>query len=511
MPRRSVEYVKEHATVGAAPTAGLVLLGRYVLDDRIGGRDDAPTWRGTDTRLRRAVSIQTLPLADPRAAALRDGARLAAAFDDRRAIPVLDFGEDPSAELLVVVSEWVSAVGYGDHLGVRSADRLSPSEAADVSLELARCLFAAHAQGVGHGVLRPNSILITDGGEVRLRGLGIARVLQPGDAPSTISATADPRTTVAADINGIGSILYAGLTGRWPAGPTGPLPAAARLPSGALPWPSRVVADVPPALDGIVARSVVGCSLPKGRVAFADVAALTTALTAAVDTPMQVAQTTARRRGPNIWRRVLGVMFALALAMTLAITGIHLASGSLTKQATTTNKSTIGLGLTGSTGTPSGSPSPTVPKTDQTSIAPVAVRDFNPYGYDQHENPVLVPLATDGDPTTAWTTATYGSPTMDGKQGVGLRLDLGTPRTFSSVSLILVGNGTTLELRAGNNDNLNSITPYKRVALAILAPGTITLHIPGGVTARYLVIWLKQLPPNGNGFKGGIAEVQISN
>jgi putative peptidoglycan lipid II flippase len=511
MPRRSVDRVEQHATVGVAPTAGLVLLGRYVLDDRIGGSDDAPTWRGTDTRLRRAVSIQTLALADPRVAALRDGARLAAAFDDRRAIPVLDFGSDAGAELLVVVSEWVSAVGYGDHIRANSTDRLSPSEAADVSLELARCLFAAHAQGVGHGCLHPNSVLITDGGEVRLRGLGIARVLQPAGDYSTIGATADPPTTVAADINGIGSILYAGLTGRWPGGRTGTLPAAARLPGGALPWPSRVVADVPTALDDIVARSVGGCSLPKGRAPFTDVAALTTALTAAVDTPPQVAPVATRRQGPNIWRRALGIGFGLALALTLAIIGIHLASGTLTKAATSTNESTIGLGVNGSTGTPSGSASPTVPKTNQTVIAPVVVLDFNPYGSDQHENPGLVPLATDGDPTTAWTTLDYSSPTMSGKRGVGLRLDLGTPRTFSSVSLVLVGNGTTLELRAGDNGDLNSITPYKRVALAILAPGTITLRIPGGVTARYLVVWLKQLPPSGNGFKGGIAEVRISN
>ena len=159
---------------------------------------------------------------------------------------------------MAVVSDWVPAMGFGDYLAARGADLLAPHEAADVALEVARCLASAHAVGLTHGRLHPNSLLVTDSGEIRLRGLGIAGALAADGGGGEPVAAA-----VQADVQGVGAILYAGLTGRWPGPALDNLPAASRLASGALPWPSRVVADVPPALDDIAARTVLSCALPK--------------------------------------------------------------------------------------------------------------------------------------------------------------------------------------------------------------------------------------------------------
>ncbi|HET8971057.1 MAG TPA: hypothetical protein VFN19_08360, partial [Candidatus Nanopelagicales bacterium] len=470
-------------TTVTEPSAGRILLGRYVLDDRVGGDQDAPVWRAKDNRLRRPVSVRLLSADDPRANAVRTGARQAAAFTDRRTLPVLDVGDDAATGLLIVVSEWVPAIGLGDYLAARGPDRLAPREAADVALELARCLTAAHAAGIAHGHLHPNSVIVTDSGEVRLRGLGVAAALasSDGDPPGLAIAAA-------ADVSGVGSVLYAGLTGRWPAGPCDHLPGTARLTSGALPWPSRVIADVPAALDEIAARAVVGCALPKGRVRFGEVADVAAALTAAVD---GAAPVTTPATNPRGWPRALGVAAAVAAIVGLGAVGVSLASGSVTRSGPVTARNTgsIGLGLT----TPA-PPGATVGPATDAAIPIVAVRDLDPYGSDGRENPDLVGLAVDDDPATAWTTRTYDQADLSGKRGVGLRLDLGAPRPVSSVRLVLVGNGTDVALLAGDEPR-NRPGKYEVLARAKGAPTEVTLRTVTPVTARYLVVWLTKLAP----------------
>jgi hypothetical protein len=70
------------------------------------------------------------------------------------------------------------------------------------------------------------------------------------------------------------------------------------------------------------------------------------------------------------------------------------------------------------------------------------VTDYDPEG-DGRENPSEVPLATDGDPTTAWKTEGYDNPALVNlKPGVGLLLtlqDAGARATKLSVSSPLPG------------------------------------------------------------------------
>ena len=73
--------------------------------------------------------------------------------------------------------------------------------------QAARAIASAHAQGVTHGRLRPATIMVQPDGSVRVRGHGVDASLY-GREPDL-----EP---VAADIHGIGSLLYACLSARWP-------------------------------------------------------------------------------------------------------------------------------------------------------------------------------------------------------------------------------------------------------------------------------------------------------
>jgi hypothetical protein len=168
---------------------------------------------------------------------------------------------------------------------------------------------------------------------------------------------------------------------------------------------------------------------------------------------------------------------------------------------------------------------PSTPTTSQstagtTPVGPLhiaAVSSFDPValGGSGDEYPDQVPLATDADPSTAWTTQTYfRSPYLGNeKPGVGLLVDLGEVRTITSVDLTLVGSGTDVELRAAPETQTSPpelLTGLRVVATASDAGERVTLTPQSPVSTRFLLVYLTKLPPEGKDYKGGIAELKVN-
>ena len=145
-------------------------------------------------------------------------------------------------------------------------------------------------------------------------------------------------------------------------------------------------------------------------------------------------------------------------------------------------------------------------------------RDFDPQGEDKTENPDEVSLAYDGDPGTRWRTVQYfGNPKLGNlKRGVGLVLDLGTPQPVRSVQLSLSGAGTAVEFRVPLSDPSETTTPpmssdsrWRTVTAEPKALESATLTAEQAVTTRYVLVYLTSLPKEGNGYRGGIYEVEV--
>jgi putative peptidoglycan lipid II flippase len=145
-------------------------------------------------------------------------------------------------------------------------------------------------------------------------------------------------------------------------------------------------------------------------------------------------------------------------------------------------------------------------------------RDFDPQGEDKTENPDEVSLAYDGDPATRWRTVQYfSSPKLGNlKRGVGLVLDLGAPQPVRSVQLSLSGAGTTVEFRVPLSDPSLTTTPpmssdnrWRTVTAEPKAVESATLTAEQAVTTRYVLVYLTSLPKEGNGYRGGIYEVEV--
>jgi putative peptidoglycan lipid II flippase len=167
---------------------------------------------------------------------------------------------------------------------------------------------------------------------------------------------------------------------------------------------------------------------------------------------------------------------------------------------------------TASAGASNGTGVPTQPVT----IA--GARDFDPQGDDRTENSEEVKFAIDGDPETRWRTVKYiGNAKLGGiKRGVGLVLDLGTAQPVSNVTVSLSGTNTTVQVRVPDGDAATVDNPpmasdrrWRTVSEQESAGRTATLAFDRTVTTRYVLVYLTSLPKDGDGYRGGIYEVEV--
>ncbi|MEV5711454.1 AMP-binding protein [Actinoallomurus sp. NPDC052274] len=225
---------------------GTRLAGRYRLDDRVSEAGGSTFWKATDEILARSVAVLTFAPGFPRVNDVVTAARAASRLTDPRLTQVFD--ADDSGERAYVVSEWVTGETLEDLLaqGPMEADR-----AAAFLLEAAEALTSAHAAGLAHLCLTPHNLVWTSGGTVKITGLGVEAVL----------SGAESDTPALDDVQGLGAMLYAALTGHWPGGEGTVLPPAPTGPDGRPLPPSQVRAGIPHNLDAVVGRAL-GLAVP---------------------------------------------------------------------------------------------------------------------------------------------------------------------------------------------------------------------------------------------------------
>jgi len=468
------------------------LAGRYRIEDRVLDGAGWTLWAATDGALHRPVAVISVDPGQPHLDEVREAARAAARADDPRLQRVLDIVEDDEQTCLVV--EWQDATGLEQLL---AEGPLAAAEARRLVGEVASALSRADEQGLHHGRLAPRWVQCTDDGRVRVAGLELLAALDGGRAKGQ-----RPTDAAAADARGLGALLYAALTGRWPGEPAHcALPAAPRI--GGRPVRARgVLAGVPPVLDDIAARALGlterGALTTPGEVARALESAQGRLVPVeldreAVDDSPPPAGGDSTRPGP---------LAVVAVTVTAVVAAAALAVGALAWSASTRDQPGAGA----SPASPASPGSSTALRGGPIPI--VSVHDFDPAGNGQ-ENPQLAPLAIDGKPSTAWRTVFYDRADLGGlKPGVGLLLDLGAPTTIAAVRVELVGRGTDIELRAATIAPVTADDAIT-VAQAKGAGDLVTLRPDPQVEARYLLLWLTKLPKDGARYRGGVSEVQV--
>ncbi|HYN68099.1 MAG TPA: protein kinase family protein [Ornithinibacter sp.] len=219
---------------------GTVLGGRYTVRRRLEQLHGTERWSADDTTLGRVVSMLCIAGDDHRTPAMLDAARRAASVTHAVFVRILDVGSDE--DVAYVVEE---DLGEARTLAELVSDGGVPGdEVRRITGEVAAALESAGQRGMHHLDLKPDDVLRTPDGDVRLRGLETAAVRAGEDG-------AEAEDAARRDAVGVVALAYAGLTGLWPLGAGGSgLAAAPRVPGGVA-APSEIAAGVPRDLDAI--------------------------------------------------------------------------------------------------------------------------------------------------------------------------------------------------------------------------------------------------------------------
>jgi Protein kinase domain len=464
-------------------------IGRYVLEDLVAENAGTALWRATDPALQRPVGARLIPLSDPRVEALRAAALCAASIHDRRLVRVLDVVQ--TDDQLGIVTEWVNGHSWSELLN----ERWSPQEATVVALEVGRALESAHRAGVSHGRIRPDSVMITDTREVRLRGLGVEAALWGVEPPG------DPR---AADLHGIGALLYAGLTRRWPTIEGSKLVDgidAAPLVDHRVVPPSTLSPDVPRALDTIVGRSLANGTPGPGVLPFPSVTECVQDLERAFShVPATESDAEFAEGTDSATDRLLGRIGTVAV-IALAVAGVALLMWQLLANRVSEPSPANAGPASIAPIEPLAGPGPEAP------FPIVRAKDFDPQG-DGTENPETVKDAIDKDRDSAWFTGGYENADMSPKEGVGVLLDLGVQRPVRAIDLKLVGTGTDFQILTAK-DKPKNLGDLRKVVEVTGAGDAIRVRTPRAIDARYVLVWLTRLPFDGESYSGGVRLARV--
>ncbi|MGY1848002.1 MULTISPECIES: Stk1 family PASTA domain-containing Ser/Thr kinase [unclassified Blastococcus] len=250
------------------PVVGLVLEGRYRLEERVARGGMSTVYAATDLRLHKTVAVKVMAehLAhDPTFVdRFTREARAAAMLSHVNVVGVSDQGSDQG--LVFLVMELVRGRTLRDLLSARG--RLTVGEAFAVLEPVLAGLTAAHRAGIVHRDIKPENVLIGVDGVVKVADFGLARAVvgtgqtsQTGGVLIGTVAYLSPeqlergRADARSDIYAAGIVLYEMLTGHPPFGGDTPLAVAYQHVHHDVPAPSAEVPGLPWQVDELVART----------------------------------------------------------------------------------------------------------------------------------------------------------------------------------------------------------------------------------------------------------------
>jgi len=247
---------------------GRVVDGRYRVDARLARGGMATVYEALDLRLDRVVALKVMhaSLADDAnfVSRFQREAKSAARLSDPHVVAVYDQGED--GDLVYLAMEYVPGRTVRDVL--REHGKLSAEQALTILDPVLQALEAAHRAGFVHRDVKPENVLLTDDGRVKVADFGLARAISAATSSAATQGlligtvaylspeqvergVADARS----DVYGAGILLYEMVTGTVPFAGETPLSVAYQHVNAAVPVPSRIRPGVAPAIDALVARS----------------------------------------------------------------------------------------------------------------------------------------------------------------------------------------------------------------------------------------------------------------
>lgn len=257
----------------------VVLSKRYEVLNKIGAGGMADVYKGRDTMLNRFVAIKILKKEyredENFVEKFRSEAQAAAGLMHPNIVNVYDVGEDRGLYYMVMeLVDGITLKSYIDKKGV-----LAPREVISVALQICMGIEAAHKHHLIHRDIKPQNIMISKDGKVKVTDFGIARATSAHTVSSNVMGSVHytspeqargGRNDNKSDIYSVGITLYEMCTGELPFdGDTAVSIAIKHLQEDITP-PSEYVPNLPHSLEQIILK----CTMKSADKRYPDVAAL---------------------------------------------------------------------------------------------------------------------------------------------------------------------------------------------------------------------------------------------
>jgi eukaryotic-like serine/threonine-protein kinase len=247
---------------------GRLLDGRYLVGPRIARGGMATVYEATDLRLDRICALKVMRPGlgddDDFAGRFVREARAAARLSHPNVVGVFDQGDDDGT--LFLAMEYVPGHTLRDV--IRSEAPMSPARALALLDPVLSALAAAHHAGIVHRDVKPENVLLSEDGRVKVADFGLARAVSAetqhtaagGVLIGTVSylapeLVAHGRADARTDVYAAGVVLYELLTGRKPHQGGSPIEVAYKHVHEDVPAPSALVPGLPAYVDALVARA----------------------------------------------------------------------------------------------------------------------------------------------------------------------------------------------------------------------------------------------------------------
>lgn len=243
---------------------GLFLADRYEILEQVGTGGMSDVYKAKCHKLNRYVAIKVLKkeFSEDKTfvSKFRAEAQSAAGLAHPNIVNVYDVGDEDG--IYYIVMELVEGITLKKYIEKRG--KLPYKEAVSIAIQVAKGMEAAHSHHIIHRDIKPQNIIISRDGKVKVTDFGIAKAA----TSSTINSSAmgsvhyispeqarggysDERS----DIYSFGITLYEMITGKVPFDGDTTVAVAVQHMNEEIPSPSSVVEDVPVSVDKIIMKA----------------------------------------------------------------------------------------------------------------------------------------------------------------------------------------------------------------------------------------------------------------
>jgi len=242
---------------------GVMLSGRYEIMGRIGIGGMADVYKAVDRVLNRYVAVKVLKREfredENFVKKFRSEAQSAAGLQHPNIVNVYDVAEDRG--LYYIVMELVEGITLKEY--IQKKGKLTPKEVIGITLQVCAGIEAAHSNHIIHRDVKPQNIIISKEGKVKVTDFGIAKATSSNTISTNVMGSVHYTSPEQArggfsdaksDIYSLGITMYEMVTGELPFDGDSTVSIALKhLQEDILP-PSKHVEDIPNSLEQIILK-----------------------------------------------------------------------------------------------------------------------------------------------------------------------------------------------------------------------------------------------------------------